>query len=76
LAFKDEMKVYPPAQPSGILDTCFDFSGQDSVSIVMIPRVALVFDGAMVVDLDANGIMVGGFLAFAATKKVGIIGNV
>ncbi|KAL5212205.1 hypothetical protein ABZP36_023052 [Zizania latifolia] len=75
-AFKDGMKQYPPAQPRSILDTCFDFTGQDEISI---PTVALVFSGGAVVDLDANGIMFGSCLAFAATDDdgtTGIIGNV
>jgi len=80
-AFKAGMKQYPPAQPSGILDTCFDFSGQSSVSI---PTVALVFTGGAVVNLDANGIMLQTSssilcLAFAANSddsSLGIIGNV
>ncbi|XP_066324757.1 aspartyl protease family protein At5g10770-like [Miscanthus floridulus] len=79
-AFKAGMKRYPPAPPSGILDTCFDFSGQSSVSI---PTVALVFTGGAVVNLDANGIMLQTSssilcLAFAANSddSPGIIGNV
>lgn len=75
-AFKDGMKQYPPAQPRGILDTCFDFTGQDNVTI---PSVALVFSGGAIVDLDANGIIFGSCLAFAATDDdgtTGIIGNV
>ncbi|KAL5208862.1 hypothetical protein ABZP36_033297 [Zizania latifolia] len=75
-AFKDGMKQYPPAQPSSLLDTCFDFTGHDQVSI---PTVALVFSGGAVVDLDANGIMFSNCLAFATTGNdgsTGIIGNV
>lgn len=75
-AFKAGMKQYPPAQPSGILDTCFDFSGQSSVSI---PSVALVFSGGAVVSLDASGIILSNCLAFAANSddsSLGIIGNV
>ncbi|VAI60246.1 unnamed protein product [Triticum turgidum subsp. durum] len=75
-AFKDGMKQYPPAPSRSILDTCFDFSGQDNVSI---PTVALVFDGGAVVDLDANGIIFGSCLAFTGTdddESTGIIGNV
>ncbi|XP_044335834.1 aspartyl protease family protein At5g10770-like [Triticum aestivum] len=60
-AFKDGMKQYPTAPSRSILDTCFDFSGQDNVSI---PTVALMFDGGAVVDLDANGIIFGSCLAF------------
>ncbi|XP_062196556.1 aspartyl protease family protein At5g10770-like [Phragmites australis] len=75
-AFKAGMKQYPKAQPQGILDTCFDFSGLSSVTI---PAVSLVFGGGAVVNLDANGIMLGNCLAFAANdddSSLGIIGNV
>ncbi|RLM79036.1 protein ASPARTIC PROTEASE IN GUARD CELL 2-like isoform X2 [Panicum miliaceum] len=75
-AFKAGMKQYPRAPPSGILDTCFDFSGQSSVTI---PSVALVFSGGAVVNLDANGIILGSCLAFAGNSddgSLGIIGNV
>lgn len=75
-AFKDGMKQYPAAPARSILDTCFDFDGQDSVTI---PSVALVFHGGAVVDLDGNGIMFGSCLAFTATgddRNTGIIGNV
>ncbi|XP_044959009.1 aspartyl protease family protein At5g10770-like [Hordeum vulgare subsp. vulgare] len=75
-AFKAGMKQYPPAQPMGIFDTCFDFSGQSSVSI---PTVALVFSGGAVVDLASDGIILGSCLAFAANSddtSLGIIGNV
>ncbi|EES07336.1 aspartyl protease family protein At5g10770 [Sorghum bicolor] len=80
-AFKAGMKQYPSAPPSGILDTCFDFSGQSSVSI---PTVALVFSGGAVVDIASDGIMLQTSnsilcLAFAANSddsSLGIIGNV
>uniref|UniRef100_A0A8I6Z898 Peptidase A1 domain-containing protein n=1 Tax=Hordeum vulgare subsp. vulgare TaxID=112509 RepID=A0A8I6Z898_HORVV len=75
-AFKAGMKQYPPAQPMGILDTCFDFTGQSSIRI---PTVALVFAGGAVVNLAADGIILGGCLAFAANSddtSLGIIGNV
>uniref|UniRef100_A0ACD5Z6K2 Uncharacterized protein n=1 Tax=Avena sativa TaxID=4498 RepID=A0ACD5Z6K2_AVESA len=75
-AFKDGMKQYPTAPSRSILDTCFDFDGQDNVTI---PSVSLVFDGGAVVDLDANGIILGSCLAFTATDDdgtTGIIGNV
>jgi hypothetical protein len=75
-AFKEGMKQYQPATARSILDTCFDFSGQDNFTI---PSVSLVFDGGAVVDLDANGIIYGSCLAFTATDDdgtTGIIGNV
>ncbi|XP_024317248.1 aspartyl protease family protein At5g10770-like [Brachypodium distachyon] len=76
-AFKDGMKQYPPAEPQSILNTCFDFTGQENN--VTIPSVALVLDGGAVVDLDPNGIILSSCLAFAATdddRSSGIIGNV
>lgn len=75
-AFKDGMKQYPPAPPSGILDTCFDFSGQSSIST---PTVTLVFSGGAAIDLDLNGIIQSSCLAFAGNgddSSLGIIGNV
>ncbi|OEL12538.1 Aspartyl protease family protein [Dichanthelium oligosanthes] len=75
-AFKAGMHQYPSAPPSGLLDTCFDFSGQSSISI---PTVALVFSGGAVVDLAGDGIILGSCLAFAANSddsSLGIIGNV
>ncbi|EEE54965.1 hypothetical protein OsJ_02555 [Oryza sativa Japonica Group] len=75
-AFRAGMTRYARAEPLGILDTCFNFTGLDKVSI---PTVALVFAGGAVVDLDAHGIVSGGCLAFAPTrddKAFGTIGNV
>ncbi|KAK3158940.1 hypothetical protein QOZ80_2AG0143720 [Eleusine coracana subsp. coracana] len=75
-AFKAGMKQYKPAPSSGFLDTCFDFTGQTTVSL---PTVALVFSGGAVVNLDATGIILDNCLAFAPTDEdgsFGIIGNV
>ncbi|AQK55003.1 Aspartyl protease family protein [Zea mays] len=80
-AFKAGMQQYPPATPSGILDTCFDFSGQSSISI---PTVTLVFSGGAAVDLAFDGIMLEisssiRCLAFTPNgddSSLGIIGNV
>ncbi|KAM3372064.1 hypothetical protein ACQJBY_019112 [Aegilops geniculata] len=75
-AFKAGMKQYPPAQPMGIFDTCFDFSGQSTINV---PSVALVFSGGVVVDLVTDGIILDSCLAFAANSddsSLGIIGNV
>ena len=75
-AFKAGMKQYPSAPPSGIFDTCFDFSGQSSISI---PTIQLVFSGGAVVDLAAEGIILSSCLAFAGNSddsSLGIIGNV
>ncbi|CAO1941959.1 unnamed protein product [Urochloa humidicola] len=75
-AFKAGMKQYPSAPASGILDTCFNFKGQTTISI---PTVSLVFSGGAEVDLDPNGIMLSNCLAFAGNgddTSLGIIGNV
>jgi len=75
-AFKAHMTRYTPAPPRSILDTWFDFTGLDSVTV---PSISLVFEGA-VVDLDVNGILIASCLAFAATTTPdgvpSIIGNV
>ncbi|KAM0824273.1 hypothetical protein ACQ4PT_070317 [Festuca glaucescens] len=76
-AFRAEMiKMYPPAPPAGILDTCFNLTG---VRDLRVPRVALVFDRGVAVELHPTGIIQYGCLAFAsnhARRSAGIIGNV
>ena len=76
-AFRAEMiKMYPPAPPEGILDTCFNLTG---VRDLKLPRVALVFDGGVAVELHPSGIIQSGCLAFASSasgRSAGIIGNV
>uniref|UniRef100_A0ACD6AS47 Uncharacterized protein n=1 Tax=Avena sativa TaxID=4498 RepID=A0ACD6AS47_AVESA len=76
-AFTAEMiKMYPPAPAAGILDTCFNLTG---VRNVRVPRVALVFDGGVAVELHPTGIIQYGCLAFASSRgnrSAGIIGNV
>ncbi|GJN22060.1 hypothetical protein PR202_gb09591 [Eleusine coracana subsp. coracana] len=75
-AFKAGMKQYKPAPARPLLDTCFDFSGQTTISV---PPVSLVFAGGAVVDLDVSGILLENCLAFTANDddgSFGIIGNV
>ncbi|TVU34034.1 hypothetical protein EJB05_15856, partial [Eragrostis curvula] len=75
-AFKAAMVQYPAAPPRSLFDTCFEFTGLTSVTV---PPVSLVFSGGAVVDLDPNGIIFNGCLAFAANRddrSLGIIGNV
>uniref|UniRef100_A0A0A9HQT0 Peptidase A1 domain-containing protein n=1 Tax=Arundo donax TaxID=35708 RepID=A0A0A9HQT0_ARUDO len=75
-AFRAEMKVYPPARPRSILDTCFNLTG---VGHVKLPRVALVFDRGAALELHPAGILLYECLAFASSgddKAMGIIGNV
>jgi hypothetical protein len=76
-AFRAEMiKMYPTAPPEGILDTCFNLTG---VRHVRVPRVALVFERGVAVELHPAGIIQNGCLAFASNGgAVGyaVIGNV
>ncbi|XP_039845466.1 aspartyl protease family protein At5g10770-like [Panicum virgatum] len=75
-AFRGRMGAYRPAPPRGSLDTCYNFAG---VFVVRVPRVALVFDGNAVVELDPSGILFNDCLAFAPTSGdglPGVIGNV
>ncbi|KAL6661455.1 hypothetical protein ACP70R_000839 [Stipagrostis hirtigluma subsp. patula] len=75
-AFRYAMRMYPLAPPVGMLDTCYDFI---RFTTVKVPKVALVFDGGAVLELDASSVMLDGCLAFAATSSdmsVGFIGNV
>ncbi|XP_020090435.1 aspartyl protease family protein At5g10770-like [Ananas comosus] len=76
-AFRSYMSMYPSAPAIGILDTCYDFSGYENISI---PTVALQFSGDATINLDGSGILTdSGCLAFAANKNAGalnIIGNV
>ncbi|TVU28292.1 hypothetical protein EJB05_19803, partial [Eragrostis curvula] len=72
-AFKAGMKQYPSAPSSGLLDTCFNFDGQTSITL---PSVQLVFSGGAVVNLDGNGIILDNCLAFAGGGNPSIIGNV
>jgi hypothetical protein len=67
------MAQYPQAPPVDPFDTCFDFTGQNNITI---PGVALVFDGGAIVNLGFDGIIQNGCLAFAATSDISIIGNV
>ncbi|KAF8729635.1 hypothetical protein HU200_017584 [Digitaria exilis] len=77
-AFRAGMAAYgyPSAPANGILDTCYNFSGYDAVTL---PNVALTFSGGATVTLGADGILSFGCLAFAASGSDGgmaILGNV
>ncbi|CAM0944491.1 unnamed protein product [Alopecurus aequalis] len=77
-AFRAGMTDYKRAPALSLLDTCYDFTGLNNISI---PTVALVFDGGAVVDLVPNGIMISvsdsaGCLAFGASSRLSLIGNV
>ncbi|KAK3155116.1 hypothetical protein QOZ80_2BG0199070 [Eleusine coracana subsp. coracana] len=78
-AFRAAMAAYeyPTAPPTGILDTCYNFTGYGSVTL---PTVALAFGGGATVTLGGDGILSFGCLAFATTGGedggVAILGNV
>ncbi|CAD6340489.1 unnamed protein product [Miscanthus lutarioriparius] len=75
-AFRSRMAMYREAPPQGNLDTCYDFTG---AFLVMVPRIALLFDGNAVVALDRQGILFHDCLAFTSNsddRMPGILGNV
>ncbi|CAM0944493.1 unnamed protein product [Alopecurus aequalis] len=77
-AFRSAMTrySYPSAPAMGILDTCYDFSRYD---VVTLPTVALTFSGGATLALEAPGILSSGCLAFAPNGgdgDVAILGNV
>ena len=75
-AFRSRMAMYREAPPQGNLDTCYDFTG---AFLVMVPRIALLFDGNAVVALDRQGILFHYCLAFTSNsddRMPGILGNV
>ncbi|KAK1290638.1 Protein ASPARTIC PROTEASE IN GUARD CELL 1 [Acorus calamus] len=79
-AFRAGMKRYPMAAGSGLLDTCYDWSGYETVEV---PTVTLHFEAGVMLGLEAVGIMYvyserQVCLAFAGNGKgrdLGIIGN-
>lgn len=75
-AFRSNMMAYRAAPPKGILDTCFDFTGEP---VVNLPKVALVFDQDATVELDPSGVLFNDCLAFASNgddASPGILGSV
>jgi hypothetical protein len=79
--FRKHMKQYKMAPSISILDTCYDFTGFDSVTI---PSVGIQFLNDVSLDLDPNGILYvisisQVCLAFASNgdrSALGIFGNV
>ncbi|KAJ1257692.1 hypothetical protein BS78_10G015400, partial [Paspalum vaginatum] len=74
-AFRDRM-AHRAAPPQEELDTCYDLRG---VRYPRVPRVALVFDGNAVVELDRSGVLFNSCLAFASNDddaSPSILGNV
>ncbi|XP_078154276.1 aspartyl protease AED1-like isoform X3 [Carex rostrata] len=80
-AFRENMTQYKMAQSYSILDTCYDFTGFDNVTI---PSVGVQFENNVSLDLDSNGILypisnTQACLAFAGNSDpndMGIFGNV
>ncbi|XP_038976114.1 aspartyl protease family protein At5g10770-like [Phoenix dactylifera] len=79
-AFRKQMTRYKMVPALSILDTCYDFTGYDTVSV---PTVALMFGGGTTLNVDFSGILYvpnvsQACLAFAPNgdaKDFGIIGN-
>ncbi|XP_066373544.1 aspartyl protease family protein At5g10770-like [Miscanthus floridulus] len=75
-AFRSAMAEYPLAPPTAQLDTCYNLTGYDNVTV---PTVSLTFRGGATVDLDASsGLLLDGCLAFWNTdgdEYTGLIGS-
>ncbi|XP_072966228.1 aspartyl protease family protein At5g10770-like [Typha angustifolia] len=79
-AFKQNMAGYKSAPGGSLLDTCYDFTGNKSITI---PTVELHFDGSVTAKMDASGILYfisisQACLAFAGnndTNRMAILGN-
>ncbi|KAK1314152.1 Protein ASPARTIC PROTEASE IN GUARD CELL 2 [Acorus calamus] len=79
-AFRAGMTGYPMAAGSGLLDTCYDLSGYETVEV---PTVTLHFEGGAELGLEAVGIMYVyserqvclGFAGNGKGRDLGIIGN-
>ncbi|CAL1385210.1 unnamed protein product [Linum trigynum] len=55
-AFRQQMSSYPLGKPRSILDTCYDFSSYDVVSV---PVISFFFAGGAEVEIGAVGILYG-----------------
>lgn len=79
-SFQQQMTNYEMTQGPEPFDTCYDFSGHDTV---VVPGISFVFGGGVEVPLDLFGIIsptsrTQGCLAFAGNgdaSEVGIFGN-
>ncbi|XP_056846890.1 aspartyl protease family protein At5g10770-like [Raphanus sativus] len=80
-AFKEKMSNYKTASGRSLFDTCYDFTGLESVEI---PKVSFSFKGGTVVELDFTGVLYvfdvsQVCLAFAGNSNgddIAIFGNV
>ncbi|OAY65698.1 Protein ASPARTIC PROTEASE IN GUARD CELL 2 [Ananas comosus] len=68
--FRSHMSGYPTAPPLSILDTCYDLTGHDNVSV---PGVAMQFDGGVNLNVDASGIL---YVADISQACLAFVGNV
>ncbi|KAH7523926.1 hypothetical protein FEM48_Zijuj06G0063900 [Ziziphus jujuba var. spinosa] len=80
--FRQQMEDYTLTTPAeSLLDTCYDFSGNDNVKI---PQISLLFGGGNAVELDSTGVFYAlsdsqVCLAFAGNSDdsdITILGNV
>ncbi|KAH7839774.1 hypothetical protein Vadar_008650 [Vaccinium darrowii] len=79
-SFRQQMMNYTMTQGVSLFDTCYDFSGHDTV---VFPEITFVFGGNVEVPIDPSGILIGtsqtqACLAFAGNRdasEVGIFGN-
>lgn len=79
-AFREQMSTYPTAPALSLLDTCYNFTGYDTVSV---PKVMLLFRGNVSLDIHVSGIFYVAkisqtCLAFAGNgdpSDVAILGN-
>ncbi|KAJ4901574.1 Eukaryotic aspartyl protease family protein [Raphanus sativus] len=53
-AFKEKMSNYKTAPGRSLFDTCYDFTGLESVEI---PKVSFSFKGGTVLELDFKGVL-------------------
>lgn len=77
-AFKEKMSSYKITPGDNTLDTCYDFTGLERVTI---PRIAFTFKGGNVVELDPKGILYSQSrskvcLAFAGDDDAFIFGSI
>ncbi|CAA7407896.1 unnamed protein product [Spirodela intermedia] len=79
-AFREQMSRYPTAPALSLLDTCYNFTGYDTVSV---PKVMLFFRGNVPLDIHVSGILYAAkisqmCLAFAGNgdpSDLAILGN-
>lgn len=67
--FRSRMSGYPTAPPLSILDTCYDLTGHDNVSV---PGVAMQFGGGVSLNVDASGIL---YVADISQACLAFVGN-